>query len=98
MRIFLGQTNRLETTPILEVGTGTPLTALTITVKVYNGATLLETLSLAHTSGGIYVGVMPKIASLVDGKEYSLEVDVVSSGTTVWYFKGPVSALLRKTQ
>jgi hypothetical protein len=98
MRILINQVNRLETTPILAVGTTTPLTSLTITAKLYNGATLLDTTSLAHTSGGIYVGTIPVIAGLVDLKEYDLEVVVQQASVPIWYFKGPVTAVIRKTQ
>jgi hypothetical protein len=98
MRILINQTNKLETTPILAVGTTTPLTSLTVTAKLYNGATLLDTTVLAHTSGGIYSGTMPVIAGLVDLKEYDLEVTVQQTGVNIWYFKGPVTAVIRKTQ
>lgn len=98
MRIFLGQVNPLKTTPILEQGTETPLTTLVITVKVLDGVTELASITMTHTSGGVYTGTLPKIDTLVDQKDYTVEVTVTSGGTPVWYFKGPVKGLLRKTQ
>lgn len=98
MRILINQTNRIETTPILDISTGTPLTTLTVEATVFDGVTELDSISLLHTSGGVYVGTFDVIPELEDDKEYTFELVVKQGSTNIWYFKGPVKAVIRDVQ
>lgn len=98
MRLFINQTNKLKTTPIVDIDSGLPLDTLVVTARVLDGVTELSTATLAHTSGGVYSGTLGVIAGLEDDTNYTLEVTVKQSGTNIWYFKGPIKAIIRDVQ
>lgn len=101
MRIFVNQTNLIQTTPVLD-RTSTPVTDATITAKILesNGTTVVtgSEVTLVHVSGGIYNKTMPLLATLANDGDYFLEVTVEVEGTQVWYLKQPVKAVIRSSQ
>ena len=101
MRLFMRQTNVFQTSPVRNrFPPRELLTELIITVKVFTAADVLVPDSekvLQHIEDGVYRETMPVLASLVDNTEYNLEIDVKSGTATIWYFYGPIKAIVRRS-
>jgi hypothetical protein len=92
------QTNVLETTPVRDAVTKEIVDDLVIDVKVFDATDTLvpdSDITLPHTVGGVYRGIMPKLEELVNNIKYQLEIDVKSGSVTVYYFKGSIKAIIR---
>ncbi len=97
MRLFINQTNLLYTEPVLDTLTGEPVLGLIINVKVFDENNTLITgsdITLTDNGDGTYKGTEP-ILGLTNHALYQIEVNVLFGSTPVWYFKGPVRALIR---
>lgn len=97
MRIFCRQTNLLYTDPVIDTRTKLPVTGLTIEIKIYDSDDVLvpsSDITLTDVGGGVYEGIEPLLAT-VDKTIYKLEIKVLFGSTPVWYFKGPIKAIIR---
>lgn len=96
MRLFLKQENIIETTPILDHITKAPRTDLDVFFKLYDMNDALvagSDVTLAHAGGGVYRVILPEL-NILTGK-YQVQLTVSLTGVHLWYFKGPVKALIR---
>lgn len=100
MRLFLNQTNDVWTDPVINDRTKAIETGAVAIAKLWNDKNKTSqvpdsSITLNHTSGGVYLGTFPELEELIDKTEYYLEIDVRISGVRVWYFFGPITARLR---
>ncbi len=99
MRIFVNQQNLIETEPIIDEVTGDTLDDLDITFKLYTKPDDVlvtgSTLVLGFVADGVYRSTQLTLAALVDGTTYNAELVVKSGSATIWYFKGPIKAIIR---
>ena len=96
MRLFVNQTNRVYTDPVMDitVDPNIPITDATAACKLYDMSDVLITnsdIALLHTSGGVYVGEWPVLAVVKDTK-YQIEIIVTKAGKTIWYTKQEITA------
>lgn len=98
MRLFLSQTNLIETSPIRNKRTGEIAETLTVEVKLWDGDTEIDDsdITLAHVGGGVYSNKWPILEDLIDETNYDLEMNILNGAEVVWHFKGPIKAILRK--
>lgn len=97
MRLFCNQTNLVYTDPVIDKITQAPVTTAVVTANLYDSSDTLvpsSNITLPHINGGVYRAVMPVLA-VVDKNTYQIELLVKISGVTVWYFKGPIKAIIR---
>jgi len=100
MRIFINQTNIFETEPVTDEVSEDILDSLDIFVKIYDSNDVLVTgsdVTVGYVAEGVYRTTIPVLTSLVNKTEYQIEVLVKSGATNVWYFKGPITAIIRKS-
>lgn len=100
MRIFLNQTNDIWTDPVINDRTKIPETTAAATAKLWedknkNVQVPDSSITMNHTSAGVYLGTFPELEELIDATVYYLEMEVRVSGVRVWYFFGPITARLR---
>ncbi len=99
MRLFLNQTNLVSTSRLTNKITGNAEESLVIVVKVFDETDTLvpdSTITLSHVGDGYYRNKLPKLEELIDDGRYQLEMIITKSGEDVWYFKGPIKAIVRK--
>lgn len=100
MRIFMNQTNLIQTTPLVD-NEGVPVTTAVITVRVLDSDSAevdSSEIILDHVAGGIYKKAMPILDDLSAIANFYLEVSVAVESIVVWYLKEPIKALVRNTQ
>ncbi len=98
MRIFMKQTNMIETAPAISKATGLPVETLAITFKVYDQTDTLigpSSITLGHVAGGVYRGTVPELTALIHNEKFNVELEVRDGPTRIWYFKGPAKAIIR---
>jgi len=99
MRLFVNQTNRIHTDPVINKSTGDLLNGANVTVKLFqeDGTTLITGSNQTLTeegSTGIYSVVLGVLA-VVNKQKCKIELDIKQGLTSVWYFKGPLLAIIR---
>lgn len=98
MRIFVGQTNRIWTDPVVNKSTGDLLNGADVTVRVFDHTNTLVTGSeqiLAEDGSTAIYSIVLDVLSIVDKEKCKIELTIEDGGTVVWYFKGPIKAIIR---
>jgi hypothetical protein len=100
VRLFLSQTNVVETSEITNKIDGSVADDLTIVVKVFDSTDTVvpdSTVTLSHVGEGKYRNKIPKLEELIDNDRYKLEMKITREGEDIWYFKGLIRAIIRNT-
>lgn len=100
MRLFVNQTNRVYTDPVMDISVipNVTITDATVECNLYDADDNLITDSdivLVHENAGIYGGEWPVLDITAD-VVYYIEVIVTKSAKVIWYTKQAITARINK--